>query len=137
MSTDWNAQLAIGGLFKSLFSGIEGLLARQAIGESTEGAATTVATQTTESTAATQSAKTVGGKITGFTKHGINQAISRDGFGVATRAIRDAVANPIKVVLQSGGRVKYIGKEATVILNQAGKVITTWARNSAGRRISP
>ena len=51
--------------------------------------------------------------------------------------ILDAVKNPIKVVAQSGGRLKYVGKDATVVLNKAGKVITTWARNSAGTRIKP
>ena len=81
-----------------------------------------------------QVVKATAGKITGFTKHGINQAISRDGVGVSTKAIADAVANPIKVEAARGGAVKYIGQNATVVLNQAGKVITTWARNSAGRR---
>jgi hypothetical protein len=72
--------------------------------------------------------------IKGFTKHGINQAISRDGVGVSSKAILDAVKNPMKVVNQADGAVKYVGKNATVILNKAGEVITTWARNSAGRR---
>jgi RHS repeat-associated protein len=93
----------------------------------------TVATQAAATTAEQQVVKAAAGKITGFTKHGINQAISRDGVGVASRAIADAVKNPIKVV---AGResTKYIGRDATVVLNKAGKVITTWARNSAGRR---
>jgi RHS repeat-associated protein len=82
-----------------------------------------------------QVVNTTAGKITGFTKHGINQAISRDGVGVATRAIADAVKNPIKVVAGRNGATKYIGRDATVVLNKAGKVITTWARNSAGRRL--
>lgn len=77
------------------------------------------------------------GKITGYTKHAINQAISRDGVGVATSAILDAVKNPVKVAQQAGGAVKYIGKNATVILNQAGEVVTTWARNRAGWRMNP
>ncbi|MFY9553322.1 MAG: RHS repeat-associated core domain-containing protein [Blastocatellia bacterium] len=73
--------------------------------------------------------------ITGYTKHGINSAISHDGVGVSARAILDAVKNPIKLTLQSGGRVRIDGKDATVILNQVGKIITTWARSSAGTRI--
>jgi RHS repeat-associated protein len=73
--------------------------------------------------------------ITGYTKHGIDSAISHDGVGVATRAILDAVKNPLKIVAQSGGRQLYVGQDASVVLNAAGKVITTWARNRAGWRI--
>ena len=90
---------------------------------------------TTAAAASGASGGALGGTITGFTKHGINQAISRDGVGVATRAIGAAVRNPLRAVPQSGGRMKYIGQNATVILNDAGKVISTWARNSAAWRI--
>jgi len=79
----------------------------------------------------------VAGKIAGFTKHGINQAISRDGVGVATEAIPDAVKNPVKVVRQARGAMKYVGENATVILDQSGEVVTTWARSSGGWRIRP
>jgi RHS repeat-associated protein len=79
----------------------------------------------------------IGGAIKGFTKHGLNQAISRDGVGVAGEAILDAVRNPVKVVNGAEGAAKYVGKNATVILNKAGQVITTWARNSSGWRIQP
>jgi RHS repeat-associated protein len=75
------------------------------------------------------------GNVTGFTKHGINQAISRDGVGVADRSILDAVKNPTEVLEQSGGRTMYVGKDATVITNAEGKVVTTWANGSAGTRI--
>ncbi len=67
--------------------------------------------------------------ITGYTRHGINQAISRDGGrGVAAEAILDAVRNPISVFEQSNG-FKFLGKDSTVILNNAGKVISTWGEN--------
>lgn len=79
----------------------------------------------------------VSGVLKGFTKHGINQAISRDGVGVATEAILSAVKSPLKIVEQGGGKVMYIGENASVILNDAGKVLTTWARNSLGWRIKP
>jgi RHS repeat-associated protein len=79
----------------------------------------------------------VAGRITGFTEHGLDQAISRDGVGVANRAILDAVRNPQKVIKQAEAKVKYIGETATVILNRAGEVFTTWARSSAGWRIQP
>lgn len=75
-----------------------------------------------------------GGPINGFTKHGLNQAISRDGVGVSNRAMLDAVKNPTQVVQQSGGRTMYVGKDATVVMNAQGKVITTWANGSAGQR---
>ncbi len=77
------------------------------------------------------------GAISGFTRHGLNQAISRDGVGVASRAMLDAVKNPVSIAGQSGGRFIFNGKNATVVLNEAGSVITTWARNSAGVRIVP
>jgi len=71
----------------------------------------------------------VGGGITGYTKHGLEQAIGRDGGrGVHPKAILDAVRNPTKVIEQAGGTTKYIGKDATVILNGEGKVVTTWGR---------
>jgi hypothetical protein len=75
------------------------------------------------------------GEITGYTRHGLNQAISRDGVGVSPSAINDAVSNPISVAEQTGGKLKYTGQNAAVILSSTGRVISTWARNSAGWRI--
>lgn len=80
-------------------------------------------------------ASTSGSRIAGFTKHGIDSAIFHDGVGVSERAMLDAVKNPLDVVPQSGGRLKYIGEHATVILNKAKEVITTWANDLFGRRI--
>jgi len=74
------------------------------------------------------------GPISGFTKHGLNQAISRDGVGVSNLAILDAVNNPTKVISQTGGRTMYVGRDATVVMNSQGQVITTWANGSAGQR---
>ena len=82
-------------------------------------------------------AKAIAGKITGFTEHGLNQAISRDGVGVSNKAILAAVRNPTRVIEQAEGKLKYVGEDATVVLNKAGEVVTTWARNSAGWRIPP
>jgi RHS repeat-associated protein len=73
-------------------------------------------------------------RISGYTRHGLNQAISRDNHGVSIRSIHDAIHNPLKVAQQSGGRTKYVGKNATVVLNKSRQVITTWARNSKGWR---
>jgi hypothetical protein len=72
--------------------------------------------------------------ITGFTQHGLEQALGRDGVGVSDSAMADAVANPEEVIPQSGGAVKYVGRDAVVVLNSDGKVITTWATSSAGTR---
>jgi RHS repeat-associated protein len=78
------------------------------------------------------------GEITGLTKHAVNQMISREGVGVSSRAALDAVKNPLKVVVNEGrGSIKYVGKNATVVLSKAGVIITTWARNAAGFRIIP
>jgi len=79
------------------------------------------------------------GKITGHTEHGLNQSISRDGGrGVSAEAKLDAVKNPTKVVEQSGGRTKYVGKDATVVTNKDGKVITTYGkpRGSGARGVN-
>jgi RHS repeat-associated protein len=78
-------------------------------------------------------------RVTGFTRHGINQAISRDGHGVSTSAIRDALKNPREIWqeidITTGQRAwRYIGKDAIVWLNDAGQIITTRARNSRGWR---
>ena len=75
-----------------------------------------------------------GGTITGFTRHGLNQAISRDGVGVSNRAMLDAMKNPKEVVPQSNGTTLYIGQNAVVLTNAQGKVVTTWATSSAGQR---
>lgn len=63
------------------------------------------------------------------------QGIGRDGGkGVAPKAILDAVKNPSTVVQQAEGAVKYIGDTATVVLNEAGKIITSWATSGQGLR---
>ncbi|MBI1929072.1 hypothetical protein HYR99_33105 [Candidatus Poribacteria bacterium] len=67
--------------------------------------------------------------IKGYTKHGLNQAISRNGgCGVHPKAMLDAVKNPKKRVQQANGNTKYVGKDATAILNQEGKVVTTYGK---------
>jgi RHS repeat-associated protein len=77
----------------------------------------------------------VAGKITGYTKHGLNQAISRDGGrGVSPTAILSAVKDPVKVTEQAGGKVAYTGKDAKVVLNGDGKVVTVVPKNSGALR---
>ncbi|WP_373747233.1 hypothetical protein [Neisseria dentiae] len=66
--------------------------------------------------------------LTGFTRHGLNQAISRGGVGVSNRAILNTMSNPTKITYQSGGRVRFTGSQGGVVLNNQGKVITTWGK---------
>ena len=84
--------------------------------------------------AAVEGASRTEGIITGFTRHGINQAISNDGHGVAEAAMIDTVKNPIFTEAQEGGKILYQGKNALVVLSQGGKVVTTWAMNHLGWR---
>ena len=51
------------------------------------------------------------------------------------KVILDTVNNPIRIVSQSNGAIRYIGSNAVVVLNSAGKVITTWATSQYGYRI--
>ena len=72
---------------------------------------------------------TVVGKISGYTKHGLNQVIGRnEGRGVKIRAILDSLKNPTKCVSQPNGSIKYIGKDATVILNTEQKIVTAYGQ---------
>jgi hypothetical protein len=64
-------------------------------------------------------------EITGFTKHGIDRAISR---GVSPSAIHDAVVNPIQILPQANGTTRYVGAGAVVVLNPAGGVVTVWGQ---------
>ncbi|QOI98956.1 MAG: RHS repeat-associated core domain-containing protein [Phycisphaeraceae bacterium] len=75
------------------------------------------------------------GKITGYTRHGLNHAIAREGVGVKPGAILDAVQNPKQIIQQAGARIKYVGQNATVVTNANGKIITTWAHNSDSLRV--
>lgn len=61
-------------------------------------------------------------------------AIDREGTGVSSRSILDAVRDPISKVTNENGVTKYIGNNATVILNNQGRVITTYPNNSNGYR---
>ena len=75
-------------------------------------------------------------KITGFTFHGLAQVMGRDGGrGVSNRALIDTIHNPIKKVHQSSnGTTKIVGKDAVVVLNELGEVVTAYATNIAGVR---
>ncbi|UYZ61208.1 DUF6443 domain-containing protein [Hymenobacter latericus] len=69
------------------------------------------------------------GSITGYTRHGLNQAVNRNGGkGVKASAIVDAVSNPKKIAIQPNGNTSYKGGSATVIKNPEGKVVTTFGK---------
>lgn len=79
--------------------------------------------------------KAIQGVITGYTKHGLAQAMGRNGGrGVATWAINNAIKNPTKIIPQANGVLRYENAEAVVVLNKYGKVITTWAKTSRAWR---
>lgn len=75
-------------------------------------------------------------EITGLTHHGAERAEGRDGVGVSDEAMADAVANPKAEPEYDVDRktYSYEGVDATVILNEQGRVVTTWAETSNGWR---
>jgi hypothetical protein len=77
-------------------------------------------------------------EVSGRTAHGEQQIQGRDGHGVNDDAVDDAVANPTKapkyIPDKYGGVYRYVGKNATVNLNQDGQVVTAWANGSGGWR---
>ncbi len=80
----------------------------------------------------------IAGVIKGYTQHGLEQAIARDaGRGVSPSAILDAVRSPISTSVQADGVTKYVGQNAIVFVSNEGRVVTTFARNSAGVRAQP
>lgn len=76
--------------------------------------------------------------ISGYTKHAEDQIAGRDGgIGVSRPALEDAFQNPVRDVerlVDSQGRVsyRYTGQDATVVVNEQGRVITGWGTNSGG-----
>ena len=73
-----------------------------------------------------------------YTKHAEDQIAGRDGgIGVRREALDDAFQHPTRDVerlVDDKGRVsyRYTGEDATVVVNDQGKVITGWANNSNG-----
>lgn len=72
--------------------------------------------------------KAIAGKITGYTEHGLEQALGREGRGVAIDVILDTVKNPKKIIPQANDTIKYVGKKGGVVLNKAGEIVTTWGK---------
>ena len=72
--------------------------------------------------------KVVGTKIAGYTAHGVEEAISREGHGVKASAILDAVRNPKKIVWkinQKGLTQTYFSKNAKAKINYFTRQIVT------------
>lgn len=78
-------------------------------------------------------------EITGRTVHGNEQAMGRDGgLGVTDEAMTDAVANPVEEPIKQqhpkGPTYRFVGEDATVVLNESGEVVSTWANHRTGIR---
>ncbi len=76
-------------------------------------------------------------KISGYTEHGLNQAISRDGVGVSSSAVLDAWRKPLNISFvpsKYGPTFRFSGQGATVVVNAEGRVVTTWANGGSGVR---
>lgn len=74
--------------------------------------------------------------ITSYSDHALTQIASRDaGIGVNQAAVNDAFANPVAIQYapsKYGPTFKYIGQNATVVVNPQGNVVTTWGTSAAG-----
>jgi hypothetical protein len=78
-------------------------------------------------------------QINGFTQHGQDQINGRDGHGVNDDALQNAVDHPAsppsyQIDQQGRGAYLYQGKDATVVLNKDGQVVTAWPNNRQGWR---
>ena len=70
-------------------------------------------------------------KITGYTQHGLERAMGRDGYGVSPKGILDAFKNPQSVIYDVRyDTFKFTGRKSVVVLNRQGQIVTTWAKGS-------
>lgn len=76
------------------------------------------------------------GKINGFnhngTYHGLDQIISR---GVSPQTIADTIKNPLARFAGRFERVGCLSKEAYVVMDKTGQVVTSWTKNEFGSTI--
>jgi hypothetical protein len=79
------------------------------------------------------------GAALGYTKHGLNSAISHNDVGVSPAAILDALKVGVPPTLRAdvrGATLAYKGSLATVIVNQQTRlIVTAWAITRNGRRL--
>ena len=75
-------------------------------------------------------------KITSYSQHALEQITGRDGgIGVSKSAMDNAWLSPLKidyVPSKYGPTFRYTGKDAVIVVNQEGKVVTGWAKSSSG-----
>ncbi|WP_425495029.1 DUF637 domain-containing protein [Pandoraea commovens] len=76
--------------------------------------------------------------ISSYSDHAIQQIAGRDGgIGVSRAAVNDAFANPTAIQYvpsKYGPTFKYVGQNATVVVNSQGNVVTAWGTSAAGVR---
>lgn len=72
-------------------------------------------------------------RITGFTEHGLDQAIGR---GVSPQSLLRTVRDPSVVLQQSAGQFLHLSDEAAVVLTPAGRVITTYPSSMFGANVN-
>lgn len=75
-------------------------------------------------------------KITSYSQHALEQIAGRDGgIGISKSAMDNAWSPPLKIEYvpsKYGPTFRYTGKDAVIVVNQDGKVVTGWAKSSAG-----
>ena len=71
-------------------------------------------------------------RLTGFTKHGINQTIAR---GVTPQAFLQALKYPMAITKKGSFKksFKFKGKDAMVALNKKGRIVTSGWKKGRGR----
>ncbi len=76
-------------------------------------------------------------EIVGYTKHGINHAISREGTGINPKSILDIWRNPVNIQYyptKYGPKSRLMGEDAVIAVNPKGEVVTMWKNSKAGAR---
>lgn len=74
--------------------------------------------------------------ISTYSDHALEQIAGRDGgIGVSQAALDDAFANPTAIQYvpsKYGPTFKYVGQNATVVVNSQGNVVTAWGTSASG-----
>jgi len=72
------------------------------------------------------------GKIKKFSLHALERAMKRK---VTKDMVLDTLTNPIVTLVQSGGKILRIGREAVAVLSKEGRLVTTYAKSNFDERI--
>jgi RHS repeat-associated protein len=75
-------------------------------------------------------------RITSYSDEAIGRVILRDGHGVSPQAILNALRTQIVDPIWQPETATWLlkGKDASIVVNSAGRLVTAWATNSAGWR---